>query len=71
MTKEAPKGTSDGRKPNDPAEAAGEGASGADFAMHEHIGRQLKLMFDEVAGEAIPDKLRQLLEELKRKEKKS
>ena len=72
MSKEGvPKRPSERRKPSDPAEAAEEGASGADFVMHEHIGRQLKLMFDEVASEPVPDKLRELLEKLKRKEEKS
>jgi hypothetical protein len=39
-------------------------------AVHEHIGRQLREMFEEVAAQPIPDKLRQLLEELERKQKK-
>lgn len=72
MSKEGtPKPPNEGRKPSDPAEGAGEGRSGADFVMHEHIGRQLKRMFDEVASEPVPDKLRELLEKLERKEKKS
>src|SRR5947207_6825959 len=32
------------------------------FAMHEHIGRQLKTMFDEVVTQPVPDKLLKLLE---------
>ena len=60
-----------GKKPNRSAETAQDDASDADFVMHEHIGRQLKLMFDEVAREPVPDQLRDLLEKLERKEKKS
>ena len=40
------------------------------FAMHEHIGRQLKTMFDEVVTQPVPDKLLKLLEELERKQAK-
>jgi hypothetical protein len=39
--------------------------------MHEHIGRQLKAMFDEVVTQPVPDKLRQLLEDLERKQSKT
>ncbi len=45
-------------------------AADAAFAMHEHIGRQLKAMFDEVAAQPIPPKLAELLEELERKQAK-
>ena len=41
------------------------------FPVHEHIGRQLKAMFDEVVTQPVPDKLRKLLEELERKQSKS
>jgi hypothetical protein len=51
--------------------SAPSGAARADneFAIHEHIGRHLKIMFDAVANEPIPEKLRQLLDELERKQK--
>ena len=39
--------------------------------MHEHIGRQLKAMFDEVVTQPVPDKLRTLLEDLERKQSKT
>lgn len=39
--------------------------------MHEHIGRQLEAMFDDVVSQPVPDTLRQLLEELERKRSKS
>jgi hypothetical protein len=41
-----------------------------DFTLHEHIGSQLKAMFDEVVEEPVPEKLRKLLEELERKQQK-
>ena len=39
--------------------------------MHEHIGRHLKVMFEDVANEPIPDKLRELLDKLERKQGRS
>ena len=41
------------------------------FPMHEHIGHQLKAMFDEVVTQPVPDKLRRLLEDLERKQSKT
>ena len=41
------------------------------FPMHEHIGHQLKAMFDEVVTQPVPDKLRKLLEDLERKQSKT
>ena len=41
-----------------------------DFALHEHIGSRLKAMFDEVVEEPVPERLRELLEELERKQPK-
>jgi hypothetical protein len=38
------------------------------FPMHEHIGDQLKAMFDEVVTQPVPDRLRKLLEDLERKQ---
>ena len=38
--------------------------------MHEHIGRQLKAMFEEVVAQPVPDRLRKLLEDLERKRSK-
>ncbi len=34
--------------------------------LHAHIGSKLRLMFDEVVQEPIPDKFKQLLEDLER-----
>lgn len=39
--------------------------------LHEHIGRKLRTMFDDVVAEPIPDKFRELLEDLERKKPKS
>jgi len=36
--------------------------------MHAYIGRQLKAMFDEVAEEPLPEKLRKMLEQLEHKQ---
>ena len=36
------------------------------FPMHEHIGRKLKDMFDEVVDQPLPDRLRKLLGDLER-----
>jgi len=53
----------------EPAQPAAERAA-PEFAIHEYIGRQLKLMFDEVASEPVPERLVELLEQLERKETK-
>ena len=62
---EPPERSNGSEETDDEAVPAGE------FAIHEHIGRQLKALFDEVAAEAIPQRLRSLLEELERKQSKS
>ena len=36
--------------------------------LQAHIGRQLRAVYDEVVNEAVPDRFRQLLEELDRKQ---
>jgi hypothetical protein len=43
-------------------------AAAGDFAMHEHIGRQLRGIFDEVVTQPVPEKFRRLLDELERKQ---
>ena len=42
--------------------------AGDDFALHEHIGRQLRGIFDEVVTQPVPEKFRKLLDELERKQ---
>jgi hypothetical protein len=58
------------RKPDRDQEspAAENPAAAGDFAMHEHIGRQLRGIFDEVVTQPVPDKFRRLLDELERKQ---
>jgi hypothetical protein len=55
-------------KPADPPPSS-PGAS-EQFPFHEHIGRQLKAMFDEVVEQPVPDKFRELLKKLGDKEPK-
>ena len=43
-------------------------AAAGDFTMHEHIGRQLRGIFDEVVTQPVPEKFRKLLDELERKQ---
>ena len=50
--------------PATPTAATGE-PQGAEIS--EQIGRELRAMFDEVVAEPVPEKFRQLLEELERK----
>jgi Anti-sigma factor NepR len=42
----------------------GGGAGKTPFPVHEHVGRRLKEMFDEVTTQPIPDKFVKLLQEL-------
>jgi hypothetical protein len=37
------------------------------FPMHEHIGRQLRNMFEDVVAQPVPERLRKLLDKLERK----
>ena len=46
------------------------GGDNAEFPVHEHIGRTLKALFDEVAAQPVPEKLQDLLRELERKKAK-
>jgi len=50
------------------APAADAAPAGDDFAIHEHIGRQLRGIFDEVVTQPVPEKFRKLLDELERKQ---
>jgi hypothetical protein len=53
-----------------PGEPGGAGRAKVDFPIHEHIGRTLKALFDEVAERPVPEKLRELLRELEDKKTK-
>jgi hypothetical protein len=48
----------------------GDSVAGAMFGadLQAHIGRQLRAVYDEVVGEAIPERFLRLLEELERKQ---
>jgi hypothetical protein len=50
-----------------PHQSGGAGSGKGDFRLHEHIGRTLKALFDEVTAQPVPEKLRELLRELERK----
>ena len=42
--------------------------TGLEQDLQRHIGRHLRAIYDDVVNEAVPDRFRQLLEELERKE---
>jgi hypothetical protein len=57
------------RKPDrEQEQPSPEQAAASDFALHEHIGRQLRGIFDEVVTQPVPEKFRKLLDELERKQ---
>jgi hypothetical protein len=56
------------RKPDREQERPTGQSAGSDFALHEHIGRQLRGIFDEVVTQPVPEKFRKLLDELERKQ---
>jgi hypothetical protein len=50
------------------AASHGGGESGTPFPVHEHVGRRLKEMFDEVTVQPIPEKFVKLLDELEKRQ---
>ena len=62
------------RLPNPPAPGDGRDETphdgGSSFPVHEHVGRHLKALFDEVTSQPVPDKFIELLEELERKQER-
>jgi len=54
---------------NDPAGSKRESAD-AGPSIGDHIGRELRAMFDEVVAEPVPERLRKLLDDLARKPSK-
>jgi hypothetical protein len=71
MIKPPPQPPSD-TPPDDPEPRARSGPSGSKGnEIGDAIGRQLKSLFDDVAAEPVPDKLRELLDELERKSGKT
>jgi hypothetical protein len=53
------------------ADAETEPPRDAASSIPEHIGRQLRAMFEDVVAQPVPETLRRLLEELERKQRKS
>lgn len=47
--------------------AANERPQAEAFPIHEHIGRQLRSMFEDVVAQPVPERLKKLLDELERK----
>jgi hypothetical protein len=60
---EAPKGVPGKSRPRGKPPVSG-------GAMHEHVGGRLRALFDKLLEEPVPDRFRQLLEELERKQTK-
>jgi hypothetical protein len=68
----------DGHKPPDASDLAGSGPAGpgkepprdAALSIQEHIGRELRAMFEDVVAQPVPERLLQLLDELERKQSK-
>ena len=57
------------RPPDDGRPSRGGGGVGKPaFPVHEHVGRRLREMFDEVTTQPIPDKFVTLLEELEQRQ---
>ena len=52
------------------ADAKKEPPRDAACVIQEHIGRELRAMFEEVVAQPVPEKLRRLLDELARKQSK-
>jgi hypothetical protein len=55
-------------EPTDKDAASHSGRVRKPFPVHEHVGRRLKEMFDEVTTQPIPDKFVKLLEELEHRQ---
>ena len=64
MTKRKPETPTAKRVPEAPRNPA------RTVELQEHIGRELKAMFEDVVAEPVPENLQQLLEELERKQSK-
>lgn len=53
---------------SDPGQIAAGAPPGLGLELQQHIGRQLKAVYEEVAQQPIPDRFVRLLEELERKQ---
>lgn len=56
---------------NKPGARAGEGAGkpGIQVQVQDHIGRQLRAVYDDVLNQPVPDRLLELLDQLDREKK--
>ena len=59
-----------GKTPQVPAKAGASTDSDKAAQLSEHIGRELRSMFDGVVAEPVPDRFRELLEALEKKQSK-
>jgi Anti-sigma factor NepR len=67
MTKRGDPGLPAPKEPAPEGSAAQETAPAKMFPIHEHIGRQLRNMFEDVVAQPVPERLCELLDELERK----
>jgi Anti-sigma factor NepR len=58
------------KEPQAPATADASADSDKAAKLSEHIGRELRSMFDGVVAEPVPDRFRELLEALEKKQAK-
>lgn len=58
------------KAPKGPAKAGASAASDKAAQLSEHIGRELRSLFDGVVAEPVPDRFRELLEALEKKQSK-
>lgn len=63
-----PRQPADKDAPSHGGRGHGGGADKPPFPVHEHVGRRLKEMFDEVTTQPIPDKFVKLLQELEHRQ---
>jgi len=59
-----------GKAPQVPEKAGASTDSDKAAQLSEHIGRELRSMFDGVVAEPVPDRFRELLEALEKKQSK-
>lgn len=71
MTKNSKRGAPRGSDGEEPPGAREPGPAGDAFPMHEHIGRHLKALFDDTVAQPVPDRFRELLDQLERKRPKT
>jgi hypothetical protein len=70
MSKECKRPAHNGAPAADHADIEQPFDKAVDQAIQNHLGRQLKATYDALVQQPVPDKFRQLLDELERQEKK-